>query len=140
MEISLPKMRFTIFSFSLKRFLLIASKILIEYYYKRSYNIFYIVIHWEATNGIMVRRWKFCENFKKIFINRVNEKFHIMSIQAIYFIPVSAFIRIFFISLYTGRQRMELWLGVENFAKIQSAKVCINKYSVLVGPRPQYLI
>ncbi len=31
-------------------------KILIEYYYKRSYNIFYIVIHWEATNGIMVRR------------------------------------------------------------------------------------
>ncbi|MBD5458894.1 MAG: AAA family ATPase [Lachnospiraceae bacterium] len=28
---------------------------------------------------------------------------------------------------------MELWLGVENFAKIQSAKVCINKYSVLVG-------
>lgn len=29
---------------------------------------------------------------------------------------------------------MELWLGVENFAKIQSAKVCINKYSVLVGP------
>ena len=29
---------------------------------------------------------------------------------------------------------MELWLGVENFAKIQNAKVCINKYSVLVGP------
>lgn len=29
---------------------------------------------------------------------------------------------------------MELWLGVENFAKIQSAKVCINKYSILVGP------
>lgn len=29
---------------------------------------------------------------------------------------------------------MELWLGVENFVKIQSAKVCINQYAVLVGP------
>lgn len=29
---------------------------------------------------------------------------------------------------------MELWLNVEDFVKIQSAKVCINQYSVLVGP------
>ena len=28
---------------------------------------------------------------------------------------------------------MELWLGVENFVNIQSAKVCINQYAVLVG-------
>lgn len=28
---------------------------------------------------------------------------------------------------------MKFWLGVENFAKIESAKICINKYTVLVG-------
>lgn len=28
---------------------------------------------------------------------------------------------------------MIFWLGVENFAKIESARVCINKYTVLVG-------
>lgn len=28
---------------------------------------------------------------------------------------------------------MRLWIGVENFAKIESAKICINNYTVLVG-------
>lgn len=28
---------------------------------------------------------------------------------------------------------MRLWVGVENFAKIESAKICINNYTVLVG-------
>ena len=29
---------------------------------------------------------------------------------------------------------MHIFLGVENFAKIESAKVCINSYTLLVGP------
>lgn len=29
---------------------------------------------------------------------------------------------------------MHIWIGVENFAKIESAKVCINNYTILVGP------
>ncbi len=29
---------------------------------------------------------------------------------------------------------MTLWLGVENFGRIKDAKICINKYTVLVGP------
>ncbi|MBQ6889090.1 MAG: ATP-binding protein [Lachnospiraceae bacterium] len=29
---------------------------------------------------------------------------------------------------------MQIWIGVENFAKIESAKICINNYTVLVGP------
>ena len=28
---------------------------------------------------------------------------------------------------------MQLWIGVENFAKIESAKICIDNYTVLVG-------
>lgn len=28
---------------------------------------------------------------------------------------------------------MQIWLGVENFAKIESARVCINRYTLLVG-------
>lgn len=28
---------------------------------------------------------------------------------------------------------MKFWVGVENFAKIENAKICVNKYSVLVG-------
>ena len=28
---------------------------------------------------------------------------------------------------------MKFWLGVENFAKIEHAKICINEYTVLVG-------
>lgn len=28
---------------------------------------------------------------------------------------------------------MKFWLGIENFAKIENAKICINKYTVLVG-------
>ncbi len=28
---------------------------------------------------------------------------------------------------------MHIWVGVENFAKIESAKICINNYTVLVG-------
>lgn len=30
-------------------------------------------------------------------------------------------------------EKMEFWVGVENFAKISSAKICINHYTVLVG-------
>ena len=29
---------------------------------------------------------------------------------------------------------MQIWLGVENFAKIESARVCINNYTLFVGP------
>lgn len=29
---------------------------------------------------------------------------------------------------------MQFWVGVENFAKIESAKVCIDNYTLLVGP------
>lgn len=29
---------------------------------------------------------------------------------------------------------MRIWIGVEKFAKIESAKVCVNNYTVLVGP------
>lgn len=29
---------------------------------------------------------------------------------------------------------MLIFLGVENFAKIERAKVCINSYTILVGP------
>lgn len=29
---------------------------------------------------------------------------------------------------------MHIWIGVENFAKIESAKICIDNYTVLVGP------
>ncbi len=29
---------------------------------------------------------------------------------------------------------MLIFLGVENFAKIEKAKVCINSYTLLVGP------
>ncbi len=29
---------------------------------------------------------------------------------------------------------MQIWLEVENFAKIEHARICINKYTVLVGP------
>lgn len=29
---------------------------------------------------------------------------------------------------------MQFWIGVENFAKIESAKVCVNKYTLFVGP------
>ena len=29
---------------------------------------------------------------------------------------------------------MRIWIGVENFAKIESAKICVNNYTVLVGP------
>lgn len=29
---------------------------------------------------------------------------------------------------------MKIWIGVENFAKIKTAKVCTNKYALLVGP------
>lgn len=29
---------------------------------------------------------------------------------------------------------MQIWLEVKNFAKIKEAKVCVNKYSVFVGP------
>lgn len=29
---------------------------------------------------------------------------------------------------------MTLWLGVENFGKIKEARICINKFTVLVGP------
>ena len=29
---------------------------------------------------------------------------------------------------------MQIWIGVENFAKIESARICINNYTVLVGP------
>ena len=29
---------------------------------------------------------------------------------------------------------MHLWIGVENFAKIESARVCVNKYTLFVGP------
>lgn len=29
---------------------------------------------------------------------------------------------------------MQIWLEVKNFAKIKVAKVCVNKYSVFVGP------
>ena len=28
---------------------------------------------------------------------------------------------------------MQIWLGVENFAKIEHAKVCMNRYTLLVG-------
>lgn len=28
---------------------------------------------------------------------------------------------------------MRLWIGVEDFAKIKSARICVNKYTVLVG-------
>lgn len=30
-------------------------------------------------------------------------------------------------------EKVEFWVGVENFAKISSAKICINHYTVLVG-------
>lgn len=29
---------------------------------------------------------------------------------------------------------MQFWIGVENFAKIEYARICINNYTVLVGP------
>ena len=29
---------------------------------------------------------------------------------------------------------MKLWIGVENFAKIEKAEICIDNYTVLVGP------
>ena len=29
---------------------------------------------------------------------------------------------------------MHLWIGVENFAKIESAKICIDSYTLFVGP------
>ena len=29
---------------------------------------------------------------------------------------------------------MQIWLEVENFAKIEHARICINSYTVLVGP------
>ena len=29
---------------------------------------------------------------------------------------------------------MHLWIGVENFAKIESAKICIDRYTLFVGP------
>ena len=29
---------------------------------------------------------------------------------------------------------MHIWIGVENFAKIERAKICTNNYTVLVGP------
>ena len=29
---------------------------------------------------------------------------------------------------------MRIWFEVKNFARIKEAKVCVNKYSVLVGP------
>lgn len=29
---------------------------------------------------------------------------------------------------------MHLWIGVENFAKIERARVCVNKYTLFVGP------
>lgn len=29
---------------------------------------------------------------------------------------------------------MHFWIGVENFAKIESAKICVDNYTVLVGP------
>lgn len=29
---------------------------------------------------------------------------------------------------------MQIWIGVENFAKIESAKICVNNYTILVGP------
>lgn len=29
---------------------------------------------------------------------------------------------------------MQFWIGVENFAKIESARVCVNKYTLFVGP------
>ncbi len=29
---------------------------------------------------------------------------------------------------------MQFWVGVENFAKIESARVCVNKYTLFVGP------
>lgn len=29
---------------------------------------------------------------------------------------------------------MHLWVGVENFAKIEKAKICVNNYTLLVGP------
>lgn len=29
---------------------------------------------------------------------------------------------------------MHIWIGVENFAKIESAKICVNNYTILVGP------
>ena len=28
---------------------------------------------------------------------------------------------------------MQIWLGVENFAKIESARICIDRYTLLVG-------
>ena len=31
-------------------------------------------------------------------------------------------------------EKMKFWIGVENFAKIESAKICIDNYTVLVGP------
>lgn len=29
---------------------------------------------------------------------------------------------------------MHLWVGVENFAKIEKAKISVDKYTLLVGP------
>ena len=29
---------------------------------------------------------------------------------------------------------MLIWLGVKNFGKIEDARICINKFTVLVGP------
>ncbi len=29
---------------------------------------------------------------------------------------------------------MRIWIGVENFAKIESAKVCVDQYTLFVGP------
>ena len=29
---------------------------------------------------------------------------------------------------------MRIYMGVENFAKIESAEICINQYTLLVGP------
>lgn len=32
------------------------------------------------------------------------------------------------------RSEMQIWLGVENFAKIESARVCVDQYTLFVGP------
>ena len=29
---------------------------------------------------------------------------------------------------------MHFWIGIENFAKIEHARVCVNKYTLFVGP------
>ena len=35
---------------------------------------------------------------------------------------------------------MRIYMGVENFAKIESAEICINQYTLLVGPNNLSLI